>query len=936
MIVTKENFHDVLVLLGKEPELACDLETTGLSPWRGAELFGVAFATPTVEFYFPFTLSSGDKQLPYGALPREWLRQLVPLFGDASKRWVNHNIKFDLNFLAVEGLPVAGDIYCTQAGARIEHNAYMTYSLEACAERAFGEGKDEVKKYMSEHRLYEMVEVPGKKTREKNYFFWQVPLDIIAKYAEKDARLAFRLYQRQSKTFAEFDAAGVRAITPVVVLEKQTTRVLQEMQAYGIRVDREYCQEAARYEADRASRAENEFSLLSGQPLVDSAKGLRTVFDQFGIKAGQTEKGNDSYTADVLASSGSHPIVRALLAHRDAKKRLGTYFSAYLAHSSGDGRVHSDISPEAATGRFSSRSPNCLSEDTEILTEDGWCGPSQIKGKKVLAFDPHTKMFVAEEPKAIYVSEPQTRTMVAIKNVHLDMLLTEDHRCLFVDRRSGKVSVRPASSFLKDSKVLHAGFWDITAGNSFTDEMIRFWVAVQADGHIDRVGGLTFTFKKARKVRRLAALLTELRFPFSERESKDGFTALRVPAYALPSNFYEGLLSRRKEFTSKVMTLGPAQRELFLEELRHWDGLSTRTPLTYSSKSYINVSMVQAVCAVHRIRTLITHYTNSTGGQCYNLHATDRDYSLTANARIDILPYTGRVWCVKVSTGFILARRNSRPFITGNCQNLSDEEDEVEAGTCPYPVRRAFIPDPGKILFSIDFQAQEFRMMLDQACQLYGRETPLLRAIRDDGKDVHQATADIASAAGVKITRSEAKTSNFLTIYGGGAGKLAEGLGCSVDRATTIRQAIFSAAPEIKMFIRKATETAERRGYVFNWLGRRYYFPDANFAYKAPNYLIQGGCSEIMRITLRDVHNLFKGTSANLLLTIHDEIVFQCKPCDIWLIPQVQKIMREAYPHAYLPMDSSVAYSTKSLGDLETWDEEARELILEEQGETVS
>jgi DNA polymerase-1 len=598
----------VIQALAREPELAFDCETEGFHPWKGDRLFSIAIASKEKAYYFPFELPGKD--LPPGEyLPREWIGAMSHLWDNPRTQWIGHNIKFDMNFLASEGVKVAGPVYCTQTMARVEYNDHMKYSLEACAQRAFGEGKDAVKEYMNEHKLYEMVKVPGKETREKNYFFYRVPLEIIAKYAEKDARLAFDLKQRQSETFKQYDETGVRRVTPVVELEQETTRVLHRLQTVGMRVDRQYCEEAIAYETQRIAQAEATFERLTGKPLVDSAKGLRDVLSAVGIEAGKTEKGNDSYSGEVLRRV-DHPVARAILEVRDAHKRAGTYFSAFLYHSSVDGRIHSDVSPEARTGRFSANSPNI--------------------------------------------------------------------------------------------------------------------------------------------------------------------------------------------------------------------------------------------------------------------------------------------------------------------QNLSDEEAEADAGNCPYPVRRAFVPDPGKLLVSIDYKAQEFRMMLDQACQLYGRETPLLVDVRS-GKDPHTATADNASQVGTTISRHEAKISNFLTIYGGGIDQLAATLGCSRERAQAIRGAIFEAAPEIKMFMRKAAKVAELRGYVCNWLGRRYHFPDSNFSYKAPNYLIQGGCADVMRVAMRGIDKLFEGTSGQLLLTIHDEVVFQIDPRDQHLIPEVQRVMREAYPHKYLPLESSVAVSAKSLGDLEDW-----------------
>jgi DNA polymerase-1 len=249
-----------------------------------------------------------------------------------------------------------------------------------------------------------------------------------------------------------------------------------------------------------------------------------------------------------------------------------------------------------------------------------------------------------------------------------------------------------------------------------------------------------------------------------------------------------------------------------------------------------------------------------------------------------------------------------------NFQNLTDDE-EVER---EFKIRRAIIPPSDEFtIFSFDFQAMEYRMMLELAARLLGRPGELLLKVKD-GADVHEATAQLASVkASLIIPRKSAKMSNFLTIYGGGDQKLADGLGCTLEEARAIRQAIFAACPEIKYYMRAVMDTAKTRGYVFNWHGRRSYFQDPNFAYKALNYLIQGGCADVTKIAMNRIQALLreKGYRSRMVMTVHDELVFYIHQTEIHLVPIIRKIMIEAFPAQYLPMDVSIGWGP-NLADL--------------------
>ncbi len=285
-----------------------------------------------------------------------------------------------------------------------------------------------------------------------------------------------------------------------------------------------------------------------------------------------------------------------------------------------------------------------------------------------------------------------------------------------------------------------------------------------------------------------------------------------------------------------------------------------------------------------------------------------------------------------------------------NFQNLSNPDkydDEAEASK--YPVRAAIIPRPGTFLLSVDYSQVEFRVFLD-----YAKAYRLIAEI-DKGLDVHQATANIAG-----ISRKEAKTTNFLTLYGGGVAKLCMNLYKTrgsqlqistiykdhygwtmtdeeiailpdipkelydfnlplIQKAWKVREAIFKAAPELKKTMRAITEKAEKEGYVRDWLGRRYYFSDKKWSYKAPNHLIQGGSAQIIKVAMVRIFDYLKDKKTRMILSIHDELIFEVPFDETFVVEEIKLIMQNAYPYKAMKLATDAEFSFDNLADKRPW-----------------
>ncbi len=255
-----------------------------------------------------------------------------------------------------------------------------------------------------------------------------------------------------------------------------------------------------------------------------------------------------------------------------------------------------------------------------------------------------------------------------------------------------------------------------------------------------------------------------------------------------------------------------------------------------------------------------------------------------------------------------------------NLQNLSNSDEDGGKISEAYPVRRAFIPDEGFFLVSIDKKQMEYRLLLDVA-----GEMDLIAKIRDEGLDVHTAVSDEGTRRGAKLDRDMAKRVNFGLIYGQGDGLLAQNLKVSKAKAREIREIVLGVMPKVAQYNYQIQDTAARRGWIFNWFGRRCHFPDKNFAYRALNYAIAGGCADIMKIGLNRIDEFqeVRKTQSKLLWNVHDENIFKVRYGEEWVIEEYVRLMETSYPHRFLPQECSVSWSAKSLADLEDWSGDA-------------
>jgi DNA polymerase-1 len=255
-----------------------------------------------------------------------------------------------------------------------------------------------------------------------------------------------------------------------------------------------------------------------------------------------------------------------------------------------------------------------------------------------------------------------------------------------------------------------------------------------------------------------------------------------------------------------------------------------------------------------------------------------RQLTKLKNTYVDALPRL-----ISEVTGRVHTSFNQTIAATGRLSstepNLQNIPIRTEAGR---EIRRAFVPrDPDHVLVSADYSQVELRVLAH-----YSGDKGLIEAFKR-GEDIHTRTAaEVHGVAFEEVTpemRRVAKTANFAVIYGVTAYGLSQQTELAVDESRDFIETYFDRYPGIRKYMDDTKAFAHDKGYVTTLFGRRRYLPElkekrANirqFAERvAINTPIQGTAADIIKIAMLDIFDRLKKMPGEMVLQVHDELVF--------------------------------------------------------------
>jgi DNA polymerase-1 len=257
---------------------------------------------------------------------------------------------------------------------------------------------------------------------------------------------------------------------------------------------------------------------------------------------------------------------------------------------------------------------------------------------------------------------------------------------------------------------------------------------------------------------------------------------------------------------------------------------------------------------------------------------------------------------VNPQTGRVHTSFNQTVAATGRLSSSDPNLQNIPARTeMGQQIRKAFIPRDGWQLLTADYSQVELRLLAH-----FSGDANLKAAFAEE-KDVHTSVAaEIFKVTEAKVNseqRRVAKTVNFGVIYGMSGHGLAMRLRIPVKDASQFIDDYFDRFPAVAKYQERLLQKCATEKCVGTILGRRRLIEGVRVraSYdglnqperEAVNMEIQGSAADLMKLAMLDAHRRLRDEKfqAKMLLTVHDELVFEAPPKEI---KRLGRMVREA------------------------------------------
>jgi len=331
-------------------EIAIDLETkdpniktkgAGWATFDG-HIVGFAVAAFDQQWYFPIHHDAGGNM--DSAITTAWMQEVLK----TPAKKIFHNASYDVGWLLVNGFEINGPIIDTMVAAALINENRFSFSLNACAKDYLGEIKNET--FLNEKAKEWGIDPKAD--------LWKLPAGYVGFYAEQDAALTLKLWQRFKTEITK------QSINDVWDMEMELLPILIETRRRGIRVDEE---KAASLKKEFVAREKTILNKIKEQTTMGvdiwAARSVAQVFDRIGVDYPRTAKTDEpSFTQNWLVNC-NNPIAQLIRQAREINKFHSTFIDSIQRYVH-KGRIHSEInqlrSDQGGTvsGRLSYSNPN--------------------------------------------------------------------------------------------------------------------------------------------------------------------------------------------------------------------------------------------------------------------------------------------------------------------------------------------------------------------------------------------------------------------------------------------------------------------------------------------------------------------------------------------------------------------------------------------------
>lgn len=327
--------HPRVAPFAAAPVIAIDTETTGLDWWDSKfRVGGWVLYNPDVKA--DYIAVRHETMFDENEDPAHVADSIRRLAADPSRVWLMHNLGYDENVAATDGVTFAGQIIDTIGLSWSVNPHEPSYALKRLGSKYLDPSAAQ-----QEHRLAEFI----KKNKLKRYT--QVPVEVMTPYAVQDGKLTWDLWVKASAALPESQME-------VAKLEQDWIRLVSKMAGVGIPIDMDLAQEIVDSHLAEAHRLRVWLAKELNYPRFNPNSPSQVV-------AAAASQGVflDNAEANTIHQSSLRKDIRlALVRVKQLLHSVGYLESMIkIARGATDGRVHTSLRTTTKTGRLASGNP---------------------------------------------------------------------------------------------------------------------------------------------------------------------------------------------------------------------------------------------------------------------------------------------------------------------------------------------------------------------------------------------------------------------------------------------------------------------------------------------------------------------------------------------------------------------------------------------------
>ena len=310
----------------------------------------------------------------------------------------------------------------------------------------------------------------------------------------------------------------------------------------------------------------------------------------------------------------------------------------------------------------------CVSKDTDCLTEEGWKSYDQIKvGNKIATFNIKTKK-IEYLPALMIKSYEYDGKLINLKNRSQDQLVTPDHKVVRKRFNANICELIEAYTLTNfKTPILIPNSADSESKKRINPDWVKLFAWLVSEGGFSEDRGRISIFQPVKNIKNceeIRSIFKNLNFTWDEQLKKGGFLGSSKTI-----RFRLGQASARKvreKINSKkvpeiIKTLDKNQIKLFLETYINGDGhREEKGRISIYTKDNDIKDSIQELCVLCGWGTSL----NKNRNDVWVINIIRNSY--TSITEIIKKYYRGIVWCPTTKNGTFVARRNGKVFITGN------------------------------------------------------------------------------------------------------------------------------------------------------------------------------------------------------------------------------------------------------------------------------